>query len=108
MLVVRGFIAVQDRSPRLADAFPTRNEMSSDVLHLSGMYVINPKPSGLQCSNIPVIHGKIEDIIRSCWATRPTMLDIRWGDLYRLGTEVMLMSNNNDNRRQALQKTGLA
>src|SRR5688500_15718588 len=32
MLVVRGFIAFQDRSPRLAGAFATRNEMSSDAL----------------------------------------------------------------------------
>jgi hypothetical protein len=40
MRVVRGFIGFPGRSRRLADALGTRNEVSSHLFHVSGMYVI--------------------------------------------------------------------
>ena len=66
MLVVRGFIAFQDRSPRSADAFATRNEMSSDVLPSCQECMSSiPKPSGLHRSNILVIQGQIKETLEN-------------------------------------------
>jgi hypothetical protein len=63
MLAVRGFIGVQDRSPRLAAAFSTRNEMFSDVLRSVRNVCHRSTTSSPAWLDILVIQGRIKEVI---------------------------------------------
>jgi hypothetical protein len=85
MRVVRGFIAFPDHSRRSVGAITRLNEVSSILIRVSGIYVVDRRRFAAARLEILVIQGELADMFEIFRVTRPTMLDIQLRFLYLPG-----------------------